>query len=84
MQTEPLRTALDDAHPYVRRTAVMGVLKVHYVDAEMVERLSLLESLRVSALHDPDPQVRPPEGCGSCESVPGGGGGVARVFSWRS
>jgi vesicle coat complex subunit len=56
-QTEPLRTGLEDAHPYVRRTAVMGVLKVHCVDADMVERLALLEPLRVSALNDPDPQV---------------------------
>ena len=76
MQTEPLRTALEDAHPYVRRTAVMGVLKVHYVDAEMVERLSLLEPLRVSALHDPDPQVGPPVCTRACRVS-----GVARW--WR-
>lgn len=28
---------LSDKHPYVRRTAVMGVLKIHHVDKSVVE-----------------------------------------------
>ena len=32
----PIQRGLKDRHPYVRRTAVMGVLKVHNFDADAV------------------------------------------------
>ena len=31
-QMYPIQQGLRDAHPYVRRTAVMGVLKVYHLD----------------------------------------------------
>lgn len=33
----PIQRGLEDRHPYVRRTAVMGVLKVHNFDAAAVQ-----------------------------------------------
>jgi vesicle coat complex subunit len=30
-------TGLSDKHPYVRRTAVMGVLKIYHVDRTVVD-----------------------------------------------
>ena len=35
-QTSPVTTGLVDRHPYVRRTAVMGVLKIYHIDPNMV------------------------------------------------
>ncbi len=32
----PIQQGLKDAHPYVRRTAVMGVLKVYHLDSAAV------------------------------------------------
>lgn len=32
----PIQMGLQDAHPYVRRTAVMGVLKVYHLDKAAV------------------------------------------------
>ena len=36
MQMSPIQQGLQDAHPYVRRTAVMGVLKVYHLDKAAV------------------------------------------------
>lgn len=36
MQMSPIQQGLRDAHPYVRRTAVMGVLKVYHLDESAV------------------------------------------------
>ena len=36
LQVQPIRMGLKDAHPYVRRTAVMGVLKVYNIDKSAV------------------------------------------------
>jgi hypothetical protein len=36
MQVSPILTGLSDRHPYVRRTAVMGVLKVYHIDPNTV------------------------------------------------
>mmetsp|Transcript_4549 Transcript_4549/g.8531 ORF Transcript_4549/g.8531 Transcript_4549/m.8531 type:complete len:786 (+) Transcript_4549:231-2588(+) len=55
--TDPLQRALDDPHPYVRRTAVMGVLKLYHMDDTVVEQLNLMSSLHHLALHDQDAQV---------------------------
>ena len=35
-QVSPIHVGLKDAHPYVRRTAVMGVLKVYNLDKAAV------------------------------------------------
>lgn len=35
-QMSPIQMGLQDAHPYVRRTAVMGVLKVYHLDKAAV------------------------------------------------
>ena len=35
-QMSPIQQGLRDAHPYVRRTAVMGVLKVYHLDESAV------------------------------------------------
>ena len=36
MQMTPIQRGLQDRHPYVRRTAVMGVLKVYNFDPTAV------------------------------------------------
>lgn len=36
LQMSPIQQGLQDAHPYVRRTAVMGVLKVYHLDKASV------------------------------------------------
>ena len=35
-QTAPVNHGLEDRHPYVRRTASMGVLKIYHIDANIV------------------------------------------------
>jgi hypothetical protein len=39
LQTSPVLAGLDDRHPYVRRTAVMGVLKIHHIDPNVVANM---------------------------------------------
>ena len=34
---QPIRMGVIDGHPYVRRTAVMGVLKVYNLDSSAVK-----------------------------------------------
>ncbi len=41
--------ALSDRHPYVRRTAVMGVLKIWHVDKSVVESTGARRGARSSA-----------------------------------
>lgn len=41
MQMSPIQQGLKDVHPYVRRTAVMGVLKVYNVDKGAVQRAGI-------------------------------------------
>ena len=36
LQCAPVNVGLTDRHPYVRRTAVMGVLKIYHIDANVV------------------------------------------------
>ena len=38
MQVQPIRVGLQDPHQYVRRTAVMGVLKVFHLDPTAVKQ----------------------------------------------
>ena len=35
-QTAPVNSGLDDRHPYVRRTAVLGVLKMYHIEQNLV------------------------------------------------
>ncbi len=37
LQSSPVLQGLSDRDPYVRRTAVMGVLKIYHVDTHVVE-----------------------------------------------
>jgi len=53
----PIQRGLQDRHPYVRRTAVMGVLKVHNFDAEAVRNAGMLETVRELLTSDADPMV---------------------------
>lgn len=36
LQVTPVHTGLEDRHPYVRRTAVMGVLKIHHIESHTI------------------------------------------------
>ena len=53
----PLKTALSDRDAYVRRTAVLGVLKVFRLDAQIVEDLELEQKLKEMFANDQDSQV---------------------------
>lgn len=53
----PVNMGLTDQHPYVRRTAVMGVLKIYHLDAAIVRDQGLLDSVRGMALNDSNAQV---------------------------
>uniref|UniRef100_A0A7R9Z186 Beta-adaptin appendage C-terminal subdomain domain-containing protein n=1 Tax=Chlamydomonas euryale TaxID=1486919 RepID=A0A7R9Z186_9CHLO len=48
---------LDDRHPYVRRTAVMGVLKILHTNEAVVHAQGLLEKVHAMLHLDTDPQV---------------------------
>jgi AP-4 complex subunit beta-1 len=54
--SEPLTRALKDQHAYVRKTGVMGVLKLYHLDREVFERCNFLDTL-YEMLRDPDAQV---------------------------
>ena len=53
---EPLRRSLTDSHAYVRKTAVMGTLKMYYLDQESFERANFVDTL-YDMLRDPDASV---------------------------
>ncbi|KAG1664607.1 hypothetical protein FOA52_004482 [Chlamydomonas sp. UWO 241] len=53
----PVTSGLDDRHPYVRRTAVMGVLKIFHIDPLVVHAQGMLEKVRAMLHLDADPQV---------------------------
>lgn len=53
---EPLRRALNDTHAYVRKTAVMGILKMYHLDEEVLERNGFVDTL-YDMLKDPDAAV---------------------------
>ncbi len=54
--SEPLRRALQDSHAYVRKTAVMGILKVYHLDEEILENNGFVDTL-YEMLKDPDAAV---------------------------
>lgn len=53
---EPLRRSLTDTHAYVRKTGVMGTLKVYDLDREAFERHNFVDTL-YDMLRDPDATV---------------------------
>ena len=54
--SEPLRRSLTDGHAYVRKTGVMGILKLHHLDSEAFERCNFVDIL-YDMLRDPDASV---------------------------
>ncbi|GIL46366.1 hypothetical protein Vafri_3358 [Volvox africanus] len=53
----PIVTGLADRHSYVRRTAVMGVLKVHHIDPVAVAQHGMIERVKRLLASDTDVQV---------------------------
>ncbi|KAK9817308.1 hypothetical protein WJX72_012438 [[Myrmecia] bisecta] len=53
----PISQGLRDGHPYMRRTAVMGVLKVYKQDSSAVKISGMLDTVREMTLKDADAQV---------------------------
>lgn len=56
-QVTPVVAGLEDRHPYVRRTAVMGVLKIWHLSRDVVEAQGLLASVRTLLGREGDAQV---------------------------
>jgi vesicle coat complex subunit len=54
--SEPLRRSLTDHHAYVRKTSVMGTLKMYYLDPEAFESSGFVDTL-YDMLRDPDASV---------------------------
>lgn len=54
--SEPLRKALQDHHAYVRKTGVMGILKLYYLDRDSFEECNFTDIL-YDMLRDVDPMV---------------------------
>lgn len=54
--SEPLRKALGDHHAYVRKTGVMGILKLYYLDQESFEQCNFVDIL-YDMLRDVDASV---------------------------
>lgn len=54
--SEPLRRALNDSHAYVRKTAVMGILKLYHLDEGVLERDGFVDTL-YDMLKDSDASV---------------------------
>ena len=48
----PIQRGLEDRHPYVRRTAVMGVLKVHNFDAAAVQNAGEFGNAAPKSVHE--------------------------------
>lgn len=54
--SEPLHRALQDSHAYVRKTAVMGILKMYHLDQDILEQNHFVDTL-YDMLRDPDAAV---------------------------
>jgi AP-4 complex subunit beta-1 len=54
--SEPLRKALQDHHAYVRKTGVMGILKLYYLDQDSFQECNFTDIL-YNMLRDVDPSV---------------------------
>lgn len=56
-QVSPVTAGLDDRHPYVRRTAVMGVLKIWHMNPDVVDSQGMLQHVQQLLSQDSDAQV---------------------------
>ncbi|KAL3920464.1 MAG: hypothetical protein SGILL_003250 [Bacillariaceae sp.] len=54
--SEPLRKSLQDHHAYVRKTGVMGILKLYYLDKDSFQECNFTDIL-YDMLRDVDPTV---------------------------
>lgn len=54
--SEPLRRSLQDGHAYVRKTGVMGILKMYHLNKEEFDKASFNDIL-YDMLRDPDSSV---------------------------
>eukprot|EP00934_Nitzschia_sp_Nitz4_P004086 Nitzschia sp. Nitz4//scaffold246_size28974//20458//23101//NITZ4_008086-RA/size28974-snap-gene-0.4-mRNA-1//-1//CDS//3329543924//4076//frame0 len=54
--SEPLRKSLSDHHAYVRKTGIMGILKLYYLDKESFEQCNFVDIL-YDMLRDVDASV---------------------------
>jgi AP-4 complex subunit beta-1 len=54
--SEPLRKSLQDHHAYVRKTGVMGILKLYYLDQDSFQECNFTDIL-YNMLRDVDPSV---------------------------
>ena len=54
--SEPLRRSLQDGHAYVRKTGVMGILKMYHLNKEEFDKAAFNDIL-YEMLRDPDPSV---------------------------
>jgi non-SMC mitotic condensation complex subunit 1 len=62
-RSEPLKRSLADPNAYVRRTGVVGVLKLHHLAPDVVKDAAMVDTL-YAMLHDVDSQVRRGRRCG--------------------
>lgn len=58
---DPLQHSLTDSSAYVRKTGVMGILKVFHMNKELIQDTEMVDTL-YNMLKDRDPQVRPCRG----------------------
>jgi len=54
---DPILEGLSDRHPYVQRTAVMGVLKVHHIEQSVAESRGLVVRVSELMMQTQDPAV---------------------------
>lgn len=54
--SEPLRRSLQDGHAYVRKTGVMGILKMYHLNKEEFDKAAF-NNILYEMLRDPDPSV---------------------------
>lgn len=59
---DAVKAGLSDKHPYPRKAAAMGVLKIMDYAPEHVERAQLLHIVRILLMDDPAPEARAPTG----------------------
>ena len=62
-QMSPIQRGLKDRHPYVRRTAVMGVLKVYNFDADAVRNCGAYTTLTAGLTQHSATAVKPCQLC---------------------
>ncbi|KAL7548846.1 hypothetical protein ACHAWF_012111 [Thalassiosira exigua] len=64
--SEPLRRSLQDGHAYVRKTGVMGILKMYHLNKEEFDKAAFNDIL-YDMLRDPDSSVVRTDFCRICQ-----------------